>query len=339
MGGFGFFDFEERCAQLQQLGDPLERLDAAIDWKQFRPILGKVREKERKDNSGRRPWDVVLMFKVLVLQSLYNLSDDKMEYQIRDRISFMRFLGLGLGDPVPDAKSIWLFRNQLAERGLIKKLFECFDRVLSEQGFEAKGGVMVDASLVEVPRQHNSRKENEELKGDQLPESFQENPCKGRQKDTDARWLNKNGRNHYGYKNHAQVDVKNKFIRDYEVTDASVHDSQPLETLLRKANKNSRKEVYADSAYRSEASNELLEQKNLRNRIHRKGYRNHPLPEPSRKANRKKSTIRARIEHVFGRQSQFGEKLMRCIGIQRARNWIGLRNLTYNLDRFARMVT
>ena len=156
------------------------------------------------------------MFKVLVLQSLYNLSDDQTEYQIRDRISFMRFLGLGLGDRVPDAKTIWLFRNQLAERELMKKLFERFDRFLSGQGFQAKGGTRVDASWVEVPRQHNKRQENEEIKASQLPKSFQENPYKARQKDTDARWVKKNGTNYYGYKNHAQVDVKSKFIRDYD---------------------------------------------------------------------------------------------------------------------------
>ena len=80
MGGFGFFDFEERCEQLNKLGDPLERLREVIDWGEFRAILRKVREKDRKDNSGRRPWDEVLMFKVLVLQSLYNLSDDQTEY-------------------------------------------------------------------------------------------------------------------------------------------------------------------------------------------------------------------------------------------------------------------
>jgi IS5 family transposase len=339
MGGFGFFDFEQRCEQLHQLGDPLECLNEAIDWRRFRPILHKVREKERKDNSGRRPWDEVLMFKVLVLQSLYNLSDDQTEYQIRDRISFMRFLGLGLGDRVPDAKTIWLFRNQLAERDLMKGLFERFDRFLSEHGFKAKGGTMVDASLVEIPRQRNSRQENEKIKAGQLPKSFQENPPKARQKDTDARWVQKHGKTHFGYKNHTQVDVKYKLIRDYAVTDAAVHDSQVIESLLGKARTNSNRDVYADSAYRSEAISEVLKKKKLRDRIHRKGYREHPLNERSREANRKKSAIRARIEHVFGRQSQFGEKLMRCIGKLRARNWIGLRNLVYNLDRFARLVT
>ncbi len=339
MGGFGFFDFEERCEQLHKLGNPLERLHEVIDWRKFRPILCKVREKERKDNSGRRPWDEVLMFKVLVLQSLYNLSDDQTEYQIRDRISFMGFLGLGLGDRVPDAKTLWLFRNQLAERDLMKELFERFDRFLSEQGFQAKGGTMVDASLVEVPRQRNKRQENAEIKAGRLPKSFRENPNKARQKDTDARWVKKNGTNYYGYKNHAQVDVRNKFIRDYEVTDAAVHDSQMMEPLLGKAKKNSSKAVYADSAYRSDAMSELLEKKNLRDRVHRKGYRDHPLNDRSKEANHKKSTIRARIEHVFGRQRQFGEKLMRCIGKLRARNWIGLRNLVYNLDRFARSAT
>ena len=221
----------------------------------------------------------------------------------------------------------------------MNKLFERFDHCLGERGFQAQGGTIVDASLVEVPKQHNSRRENEKIKTGKVPRSFEKKPEKARQKDTDARWVKKNETNRFGYKNHVQVDVKNKFVRDYDVTDAAVHDSQVMEPLLSKAKKNRCKEVYADSAYSSASIREVLEKKKLRDRIHRKGYRDHPLTERSRKANRKKSTIRARVEHIFGRQRQFGEKLMRCIGKMRARNWIGLRNLVYNLDRFARMVT
>ena len=130
-----FFDWHNRFRQLDAGGDPLPKLKKLVDWERFRPELEAVRDKERKSNAGRKPFDVVLMFKVLVLQSLYNLSDEKIEFQIRDRISFMRFLDLSLGDAVPDEKTIWLFREQLAEAGLIKRLFQKFDAFLGEKGY------------------------------------------------------------------------------------------------------------------------------------------------------------------------------------------------------------
>jgi|TARA_B100001971_G_C18171331_1_gene527299 IS5 family transposase len=338
MSGIGLFDFDERCHQLHKLGNPLERLDKAINWEKFRPLLKKVHEKERKNNSGRKPWDVVLMFKTLVLQSMYNLSDDQTEYQVRDRISFMQFLGLQLGDQVPDAKTVWLFRDQLRNLGLVERLFKRFDRYLTAQGYEAKGGTIVDASIVEVPKQRNSREDNRELKVGRVPKSFRDNPAKARQKDTEARWVKKNGENYYGYKNHVNVDARHKFIRAYGVTDAATHDSQMMENLMGKA-KNTNKNVYGDSAYRSNEITEMLAQQNLRDKIHRKSYRGNPLKESAKAANANKSKIRARVEHVFGRQKQFGETIIRSIGKARAKCWIGLRNLVYNFDRYAGMVT
>src|SRR5512136_2773831 len=112
------------------------------------------------------------MFKVLVLQSLYNLSDERLEFQIRDRISFMRFLDLGLGDAVPDEKTIWLFRQQLTEAGLIKRLFQEFDAFLEDKGFSARKGQIIDASIIEAPRQRNSREENRQIKAGQIPEDW-----------------------------------------------------------------------------------------------------------------------------------------------------------------------
>ena len=135
---FGFFDFAERCAQLKAAGNPLDQLIEVIDFEAFRPTLELVRDKERKISSGRKPYDVVLMFKILILGSFYNLSDDQLEYQIRDRISFMQFLGFTLSDRSPDAKTIWLFRNDLAQLELVAPLFEQFDHDLEEAGFAAR---------------------------------------------------------------------------------------------------------------------------------------------------------------------------------------------------------
>ena len=241
----GLFDWQTRFEQLDNGGDPLVKLNAVVDWELFRKDLEAVRDKERKSNAGRKPFDVILMFKILILQSLYNLSDDQLEFQIRDRLSFMRFLDLSLGDTIPDAKTIWLFREQLTEAELIKTIFDRFDRFLRDNGCTAKKGQIVDASIVAAPRQRNSRDENKQIKDGQVPEDWTDN--KKRQKDTDARWTQKNGKNHYGYKNHIEVDVEHKLIREYEVTPASTHDSQVFEDLLDEANTS--RDVWGDSAY------------------------------------------------------------------------------------------
>ena len=153
----GFFDVDDRAAKLTALGDPLVKLTAEIDFEAFRPDLNRVHEKERKSKAGAKPFDVVLMFRVLILQHLYNLSDDGLEYQIRDRLSFLRFLGLQMEDRVPDAKTVWLFRERLKALGLVEVLFARFHEQLARRGYLAKTGQMIDATFVEVPRQRNSR--------------------------------------------------------------------------------------------------------------------------------------------------------------------------------------
>lgn len=263
----GFFDIDFRLEQLDKCGDPLAKLNEVVPWEAFRADLETLRGKERKSAAGRKPFDVILMFKILIIQSLYNLIDDAVEYQIRDRLSFTRFLGLSLADRVPDAKTIWLFREQLGARGLEKKLFVKFDRYLRENGFSAKKGQIVDASIISAPKQRNSREEKKIIKKGETPDDWSDN--KKRQKYTDARWTKKNGKDYYGYKNHIQIDVKNKFIRDYDITDAAVHDSNILEDIL--DSKNSSADVYADSAYRSKERLDTLNELGYREHIQRKG--------------------------------------------------------------------
>ena len=337
MSQAGFFDFQQRKDQLDAHGNPLRALEEAVDFEAFRPTLERVHEKQRKSDAGRRPYDVVLMFKLLVLQSLYNLSDAQVEYQVRDRVSFMAFLGLDPGDAVPDEKTLWLFRERLKALGLVEVLFKQFNDDLSGAGFAASKGSIVDASIVPVPRQRNSRDDNQTIKDGYTPASFARNPCKHRQKDTDARWTTRHGERFFGYKNHVNVDVKHKLIRRYRVTDAAVHDSRMIDALLDEDNTN--RDVYADGAYHSKAIGERLEQQGYRDRIHRKGCRDAPLTERDRAWNRVRSKVRARVEHVFGRQAQrLGGKLIRCVGIARVRTVIGLRNLVYNLERYAKLV-
>jgi len=328
----GLFDWQERFEQLDNGGDPLVKLNAMIPWKMFGKQLEKVRDKDRKSTAGRKAFDVVVMFKIMILQSLYNLSDDQAEFQIRDRLSFMRFLELSIGDRVPDAKTIWLFREQLTEAGLIEKAFKKFDTFLRNSGFAAKKGQIIDASIVQAPKQRNSRDENKSIKGGNVPEDWSNN--KKRQKDTEARWAKKNGKNYFGYKNHIEVDAKHKLVRKYDVTDASVHDSNVFENLL--DTKNSSRDVWADSAYRSQKKLDQLESRSFREHIQRKGCRNKKLTQRELKGNHTRSKVRSRVEHIFGVQTQrAGNLILRTIGVARAKAKIGLRNLAYNIDRYA----
>lgn len=328
------FDLEFRLDKIDANGDPLKKLDQLVDWEMFRSDLEAVREKDRKSSAGRKPYDAVLMFKILILQSLYGLSDDATEYQILDRLSFMRFLSLEPGRTVPDAKTIWLFRDQLTQAEMIDPLFDRFDRYLGQNGYAARRGQIVDASIVPAPVQRNTREENAAIKQGETPAAWEETPAKLRQKDPDAAWTKKNGKSYYGYKNHVNVDVKHKLIRVWEVSDASIHDSLMLPVLLDEDNTSA--EVYGDSAFRSEGIERDLRQEGYRSRIHRKGTRGRPLSEREKQGNKTKSRIRARVEHVFGVMSQrAGGKLIRGVGWARTRMKIGLRNLAYNMDRYA----
>jgi len=331
MNQTGLFDWQTRFEQLDNGGDPLVKLNEIVNWQQFRKTLEKVRDKNRKSNAGRKPFDVILMYKIMILQSLYNLSDDQIEFQIRDRLSFMRFLGLGIGDTVPDAKTVWLFREQLTQAKLVKKLFKQFDEFLRKNGFSAKKGQIVDASIVSAPKQRNSRDENKSIKDGDVPDDWTEN--KKRQKDTDARWIKKNGINQFGYKNHIDIDVKHKMIRNYEVTPASVYDSDVFEELLDE--NNSSKDVWADSAYGSKEKRDAIKQQGFRDNIQRKGCRYKKLSKRQIDGNYKRAKVRCRVEHVFGVQTmRAGSLIIRTIGIARAKAKIGLRNLAYNIDRY-----
>ena len=336
----GFFDIAERTNKLTEMGDPLVGLNAQIDWEAFRPDLNRIYEKERKSNAGAKPIDVVLMFKVLVLQQLNNLSDDRIEYQIRDRLSFMRFLGLELEDRVPDAKTVWSFREQLKVLNLVDKLFARFHGQLAAHGYAARSGQMVDATFVEVPRQRNKREENALIKEGAIPIEWGKDGHKLSQKDTDARWTKKNNTNYYGYKNHINADHATKLVQSYEVTDASVHDSQVFDDLLdhtRGAGGNKRA-VYADSAYRSKAAEEKLVKDGIASQICEKGTRAAALTEEQKEANREKAKVRARVEHVFGAQDAMGGHWVRTIGLLRAKVKIGMMNLVYNMMRLVQLL-
>jgi IS5 family transposase len=329
----GFFDVEERIEKIQQYNSPLLRLADYIDFEFFRKELdGYFRKGKDYSKGGRPPYDYIMMFKILIIQHFYNISDDQTEFCINDRFSFMQFLNLQLGQRIPDAKTIWHFKNELSREDMINTLFTKLHKQLLKDGIIVSKGSIVDASFVNVPRQRNTREENEQIKqGEQIEDWSDE---KARQKDIDARWTKKNNETHYGYKDHIKADAQTKLITNYEITDASVHDSQMLDELLNKEDQT----VYADSAYRSEAQEQRLESSGVKSMIMEKGARNKPLTAKQIQRNKRKSKVRVRVEHIFGcMTNSMNGMFIKTIGIARAKTAIGMKNLVYNLFRLTQI--
>lgn len=337
-GKVGLFDEQARIEKLSDKGNPLKMLSTVIDFEMFRPILEDViLTKEKKNNAGAKPYDVVMLFKILILQRYFGLSDEQVEYQIIDRTSFREFWGLSTGDNVPDEKTVWSFRERLTRTATIEKLFVFLGDSLKSKGLIINEGKMIDASFAPVPVQRNTPDENKKIKDGQGDDLWNDRPNKKKHKDTEARWTKKGGKSYFGYKNHAKVDAKSKLIDTWVVTDASVHDSLALEALLEEQDKG--QELYADSAYTGENQENIISDNEMVNRVCEKGYRGNPLTDEQKASNRAKSGVRARVEHVFGfmEQSMHGIKC-RCVGLARTTGIIGLMNLTYNLFRYEQII-
>lgn len=311
------------------------KLRDLIAWESFRALLEELTGYAGRDWSkgGKPPFDPVLMFKVLVLQKFHGLSDDATEEQIFDRSSFKNFLGLRIGDDIPDAKTLWDFKQRIEAEGREggRRLFEAFGAILEGKGIIAREGSVVDASFVDAPRQRNDRDENQRIKQGERPEQFDQNPAVGRQKDSEARWTKKNHEVHYGWKNHVKADLKTKLILNSATTPANVHDSQVFKELLDEKDQ----AVLADSAYHSEEHEAHLQKLDAEEFLMRKATRSHPLSEEVLQTNHIISRMRVRVEHIFARMAQMGADLCRSIGLKRAQQHNHLSNLVYNMDRYA----
>ncbi len=332
------FDEQDTVVKLTELGNPLERVSQVIDFELFRNKLeAKMLNHDKRNNAGAKPFDVVMMFKIMILQRYYNLSDHQIEYQIQDRLSFKKFLGLESGDKVPDEKTVWAFRERITNAGLVEELFDLFVHYLEQKGLIANEGQMIDASFVPAPRQRNTRHENEKIKKGEGKDLWNDNPHKKSHKDIDARWAKKGNETYYGYKNSAKTDSKSKLIKKFTVTDAAIHDSNMMETVFDKSDTN--QPCYGDSAYTGPDQRDVMKRYNMKDMTCEKGSRNNPLTETQKENNREKSKIRARVEHVFGFMEQsMNGLLVRTIGLRRATTAIGLINLTYNLFRYEQLI-
>lgn len=336
IGNQTLFDAENAAQKLSEIGNPLEKLDSVIDFEMFRSRLEEsMVNHSTKSNAGAKQYDVVMMFKVMVLRQYYNLSYEQTEYQIIDRSSFKQFLGLASGDKVPDANTIRNFFEGLKEKGLGERLFQDFVDNLLEKGFIFNEGQIVDASFVLAPRQRNSREENKKIKAGEGDELWSDKPNKKRQKDIDASWAQKGGEDFFGYKVSAKVDGKSKFVKKIVVTTASPHDSKMFPDLMDESDRG--QVAFADSAYVGQE--ETLQKYGLKDEICEKGYRGNPLTDEQREENRKKSVIRSRVEHVFGfMEGAMHGLTVRTIGIARATAHIFLKCLTYNMFRYEQFV-
>lgn len=326
-------------------------LAEVVDFEPFRYRLEKALKRSDGSKGGRPPYDPVLMFKVLVLQALYNISDDQAEFQIRDRLSFMRFLGLNPNAPSSDAKTIWLFREHLVQARAIEKLFALFDARLKVSGYLAQGGQIIDATVIAAPRQQLTDEEKALIKeGKAADEIWPDASAKASQKDIDARWTMKRGslkRSEvgeasatppqtimvpmFGYKNHAGIDRTFGFIRKRVVTHAARHDSGAFEDVLDTGN--IAQSVWADTAYRSAKNQAAIRRAKLKSMIHFRKPKGKPMNRRHQRANSARSKVRSAVEHVFAVQKSRMALFVRTIGIERARMKIGMANLAYNFKR------
>lgn len=349
LGQRGFWDVEGRLAELSRRGDPLEKLSGTVDFEIFRGILAEAVGLGPRPRGGRPPFDAVLKFRMLVLQALHGLSLEQTEYLVRDRLSWMRFCGLGPGDAVPDANTLWDFREVLIGAGALDALFARLDQAINEAGCLPMSGQIVDATLVAAPRQRNTDGEKAAIKaGKSAKEIWPDAPAKAAQKDTDARWTVKFSKAKptadgspqvdiaiptFGYKAHISIDRRHGVIRRRMVTDAAAHDGARLREGLIDPN-NTASDVWADTAYRSQANEAYLADIGKVSRIHRKKPQGKPMPRRIARANARKSVIRAKVEHPFAVIKGTMGLVIRTIGKLRAEAAVTFAAMGYNMKRW-----
>lgn len=328
----GIFDYQSHVDRLSNRETALDRLNEFIDWEFFRPHLLRAFKKSDTRRGGRPAFDVVFMFKILVLQRIHDLSEEATELAVMERLTWHRFLGVHVGSRFPDKNTIWDFKQALITADVFSACFEAFFKQIATRGVRLESGKIVDATIVEVPVQRNNREENAMIKEGVIPADWKrpENDAKLRQKDTDAQWTQKHGHSYFGYKNHIKVDQRTKLIEGCAVTAANVHDSQILFDLVNSTDGR----LYADSAYHSEESRKRLNEMGIQDWTIAPNRRNTPITDRQHATNRTKSKIRSRVEHVFGcMTTSLGGTRQRCIGITRNAAMIIFGNLVYNMHR------
>lgn len=324
------FAADLRKKKIDRLGDPLLAFEEHINFAALAAEVDRVAPRPVSPQGGRPPFPTETMVRILFLKRFNNLSDEQTEYQLLDRMSYQRFCGLADSANIPDRTTVWTFENRIGEAGATA-LFDGLERQLLKHGYIARGGQIIDATLVPAPKQHFTRGDKEQIKQDAMPADW--SPAKRRQKDLDATWTKKHGKSHHGYKLSVNVDKRYKVIRKIETDTASTHDSRHFDAVLDPGNTS--RDVYADKGYPSAERETKLKEAGYRNHIQRKGARNHPLSACQEKRNQRIAKTRARVEHIFAGIEQMGGKLIRTIGQARANFALVMMAASYNLKRLA----
>ena len=319
------FADQEREAKLNKLGDTLRVMEQHVDFAALAAEVDRDAPRPSRERGGRPPFPTELMVRVLLIQQLFNLSDEQMEFQLLDRLSFQRFVGLRASSQIPDRTTIWTFKERLIQARASESIFEAVNKQLSRHGYIARGGQMIDASIVQAPEQSLSKDEKALVGEGAMPITW--TPAKRRQKDTDARWTKKHGKSYFGYKVSANADKRYKLVRKIKVSTASEHDTLHFEDVLDPNN------ILADKGYVDGAREERLSKQGWRMHIQRKGTKDKPISETQERRSRRIAKTRARVEHVLAVLAQLGGKAVRSIGLPRATLQLNWKVAAYNLQR------
>jgi IS5 family transposase len=290
----------------------LDRLAGLVKWYRFEKLIGHLRDEE---SPGRPGYPVLVLFRALLLQSLYGLSDRELEEALGDRLSFKRFVGLSLEDATPDHTVLNRFRNQLVEQGLLEKLFGELDRQLENAGVILKRGTMLDATLIQAV----SAPPKEDRPSN----------------DPDARFTKRQGKSGstFGYKAHVGVDEGSGLIRAVLTTPANVNDTTPADVLIR----GDEVVVWADAAYDTHARRARLKAEGKKPRIARRPNRHHPeLPPRLKRYNLLIARRRAAVETTFATlKRRMRLTCIRYVGLIKASGQVLLASIAFNMRRWA----
>ncbi|MBI2771249.1 MAG: IS5 family transposase [Burkholderiales bacterium] len=330
------FAGQARHSKLAQYTRVLNRLNALVDWSGLAKAVNDATGREgERPKGGRPPYPTQVMLKIVVLQQLYgNVADEEMEYALLDRLSWQRFVGLEDARDLPDARTIWAFKQLIAQGGGTEALFDEVLRQLDAAGLKAKGGQLIDATLIDAPKAHLDKHEKADIEQGKTPGHWSAKVAAHR--DRDAHWSAKHGKWFYGYKAHINADQAHKLIRRIQVTPGNVGDTRLFEAMIDTDKERARrgKTVYADRGYDSQANRRLLKDSQLCDAIARNDDRQRYDQSDVHRRNARLSRTRARVEHVFGGWEKTMGKSLRCVGLVRARAHITLQAVVYNWRRW-----
>ena len=311
LGHFGLADFfaEKR----RRHPNFLDAISELLNWPRVERKLRKKLGRSEENCVGVKAYPALCMFKILLLQSWYELSDLAMEEALCDRYSFSRFAGISLDEDVPDHTTICRFRNLLAEKKLLQPLLNEVNGQLATQGKLVKSGCVVDATLISSAARPRKQVDIEMVVTDREEDAASDYQVTvSYSKDAEAAWTRKGSHYHYGYKGHMAVDVNKGFILTGHVTPANHSDTKELERLVRAAQLPAKTRVYADKGFCSQSNRNTLYQRKLKNGIMDKATRGHKLSDRRKHRNRLISAVRGVVERSFG-------TLKRCYGLYRAK--------------------